>query len=170
MEQDTPASGPERIDFLKESIAFTESTIRAYDTKSQIALAAFVLSVTPLWTMLTATCSNVASRPVTILLLAAFIATILSYCYVLWPIQALEKLVTHLKTKGLFFIVDPISAAASYSKELQELMVEPELTAEALKLAFIRARKARRLKHALVATGGFYAVVFAAFIVLRQCG
>ena len=45
-------SAEERIDFLKQSFAFNESTIRAYDTKSQIALAAFVLSMNPLWSIL----------------------------------------------------------------------------------------------------------------------
>lgn len=58
------ASPQERIDFLKHSIAFTESTIRAYDTKSQIALAAFVLSMNPLWSIMNATCTYVALQPI----------------------------------------------------------------------------------------------------------
>ena len=36
------SSREERIQFLTHAIAFAESNIRAYDTKSQIALAAFV--------------------------------------------------------------------------------------------------------------------------------
>jgi hypothetical protein len=167
---DAPLASPaERIDFLKESIAFTEATIRAYDTKSQIALAAFVLSMNPLWNMLTAACANVAARPMAIALLAAFVATILSYGFVLWPIQALESVVKNVKTKGLFFIIDPISASSTYTSRLKELSVEPELAAEALKIAFIRTRKTRRFKHALWATGAFYALVLATFLVLRRC-
>ena len=86
------ASPEERIEFLKQSIAFTESTIRSYDTKSQIALAAFVLSMNPLWSILNATCNNIASRPIVAVLLCGFICTILSYCFVLWPIRPLQDL------------------------------------------------------------------------------
>jgi hypothetical protein len=163
------ASAEERIDFLQQSIAFTESTIRTYDTKSQIALAAFVLSMNPLWSMLNATCSNVAARPIVAVLLAGFIGTILSYCFVLWPIRPLQDLIKNVRAKGLFYIHDPVAAGSSYAAQLKELSVEPELTAETLKLAFIRAKKGRRFKYALWATGAFYIFVFAAFLVLRRC-
>jgi hypothetical protein len=58
---------------------------------------------------------------------------------------------------------------SSYAAQLKELSVETELTAEALKLSFIRARKGRRFKYALWATTAFYALVFIAFLVLRRC-
>jgi len=45
----TASTREERIQFLTHAIAFAETNIRAYDTKSQIALAAFVFSMTPLW-------------------------------------------------------------------------------------------------------------------------
>ena len=163
------ASPEERIEFLKQSIAFTESTIRSYDTKSQIALAAFVLSMNPLWSMLNATCSNVAARPIVAVLLGGFIGTILSYCFVLWPIRPLQDLIKNVRAKGLFYIHDPVAAGSTYAVELKELSVEPELTAETLKLAFIRAKKGRRFKYALWATGAFYIFVFVAFLVLRRC-
>ena len=41
----------ERLDFLKQAIAFTEWTIRSFDTKAQISIAAFVLSMSPLWSL-----------------------------------------------------------------------------------------------------------------------
>ena len=41
---DTRATRQERVDFLKQVIAFTEANIRSYDIKAQISLAAFVLS------------------------------------------------------------------------------------------------------------------------------
>lgn len=165
-----PAASPEeRIDFLKQSIEFTEGSICAYDTKSQIALAAFVLSMSPLWSMLSATCPNAASRPIVIVLLAAFICTIMCYCIVLWPIAPLQELIEKVRAKGLFYIHDPVSAGSSYAERLKELELETELTAETLKLAFIRSRKGRRFKYALWATGLFYAFVFAAFLMLRRC-
>ena len=163
------ASPEERVDFLKQSIEFTEGSIRAYDTKSQIALAAFVLSMSPLWSILNATCPNVASRPVVAFLLAAFIGTIMLYGFVLWPIRPLEDLVKKARAKGLFYIHDPVAAASSYAGQLQELSVESELAAESLKLSFIRARKGRRFRYALWATAAFYAFVFAAFLMLRRC-
>src|SRR3974377_789624 len=73
----TAPSREERIQFLPHAIAFSESNIRAYDTKSQIALAAFVFSMTPLWSILNSTCGNVAGRPIVAILLLAFLCTIL---------------------------------------------------------------------------------------------
>jgi hypothetical protein len=163
------ASAEERIDFLKQSIEFTEGSIRAYDTKSQIAMAAFVLSMTPLWSILSATCANVASRPIVAVLLAAFIGTIMSYGFVLWPIRPLQELLEKARAKGLFYIHDPVAAGSTYAEQLKDLEVEPELTAETLKLSFIRARKGRRFRYALWATAAFYALVFAVFLALRQC-
>ena len=81
------ATPQERIDFLKYSIAFTEHTIRSYDTKAQIALAAFLFSLHPLWTILTATCDSFAFRPEAVAVSLIFIFTILLYCFVLWPMR-----------------------------------------------------------------------------------
>ena len=62
-----------------------------------------------------------------------------------------------------------MTAGNSYAERLKELELETELTAETLKLAFIRSRKGRRFKYALWATGLFYAFVFVAFLMLRKC-
>jgi hypothetical protein len=163
------ASPEERVDFLKHSMEFAEGSIRAYDTKSQIAMAAFVLSMSPLWSILNATCPNVASRPIVAVLLGAFIVTIMFYCIVLWPIRPLQDLIEKARAKGLFYIPDPVPVAGTYAEQLKDLSVEPELTAEVLKLSFIRASKGRRFRYALWATGAFYAFVFVAFLVLRRC-
>src|SRR5437764_13149761 len=92
---DHPAapSPAERIEFLNNSIIFAEANIRAFDTKSQIALAAFVFSMTPLWSILNGACNGVAGRPTAALLLAAFICTIMLYGFVLWPIRPLPGLI-----------------------------------------------------------------------------
>ena len=171
LDDEPPLATPEeRIEFLKHSIAFTESTIRAYDTKSQIAMAAFVVSMNPLWSILSSACTHVASQPIVAVLLFAFIATIMVYCFVLWPIKPLQDLVKNIRTKGLFYLQDPKTASSTFASKLQELSIEPELVAEVLKLSFIRARKGVRLKYALWATGAFYAFVFIAFLTLRNCG
>ncbi len=163
------ATPEERIAFLRHAITFTESNIRAFDTKSQIAMAAFVVSMNPLWSMLYSTCPGVALRPIVAVMLCAFIATILVYCFVLWPIKPIQDLLTSIRSKGLFFVPDPATAASTYVAKLKELSVEPELAGEVLKLSFIRARKGVRFKYALWATAGFYGFVFITFLTLRHC-
>jgi hypothetical protein len=163
------ASRAERIEFLNHSIVFAESNIRAYDTKSQIALAAFVFSMSPLWSILNATCVNVVARPIVVVLLGAFICTIMLYGFVLWPIHPLAGLIKNKRAKGLFFVADPMAVSSTYAKQLNDLSLEAELTAEVLKLSFIRASKGHRFRYALWATGAFYALVFVSFLLLRQC-
>jgi hypothetical protein len=165
----TTASRRERIEFLNNSIIFAEANIRAFDTKSQIALAAYVFSMTPLWSIMNATCGNVAARPIVSVLLCAFLVTIMLYGFVLWPIRPAQDLVKNQRAKGLFFVNDPMAVSATFAEQLQDLSLEAELTAEVLKLSFIRAGKARRFRYALWATGAFYALVFVAFLMLRQC-
>jgi hypothetical protein len=168
--EDAPLATPEeRIVFLRHAISFTESTIRAYDTKSQIAMAAFVVSMNPLWSILYATCAGVAQRPIVAAMLCAFIATILIYGFVLWPIKPIQDLIRNIRSKGLFYVHDAKTAANTYTTRLKELSVEPELAAEVLKLSFIRGQKGVRFKYALWATAGFYAFVFITFLMLRDC-
>jgi len=164
------ASRRERIEFLNNAVIFAEANIRAYDTKSQIALAAFVFSMTPLWSILNATCGNVAARPIAAVLLLAFLCAIMLYGYVLWPIAPLPGLIKNKRVKNLFFIANPMAASATYSEQLNDLSLEAELTAEVLKLSFIRASKGTRFRYALWSTGTFYILVFLAFLLLRQCG
>jgi hypothetical protein len=78
-------------------------------------------------------------------------------------------LTKNVRAKGLFYILDAVAASSTYAEQLKDLALEPELTAESLKLSFIRARKGRRFKYALWATGAFYIFVFATFLVLREC-
>lgn len=83
----------------------------------------------------------------------------------LWPIRPLQN----GPAKGLFHIHDPVAVGGTYAVQLKDLSVEPEFTAEALKLSFIRARKGRRFKYVLWSTGAFYIFVFASFLMLRRC-
>ena len=163
------SSREERIQFLTHAIAFAESNIRAYDTKSQIALAAFVFSMTPLWSILNSTCSSVSGRPTAALLVFAFIATIMLYGFVLWPIRPLQGLVKNKRAQGLFFVGDPATASGIYEKQLLDLSLEAELTGEVLKLSYIRASTGRRFRYALWATGTFYLLIFASFLLFQRC-
>jgi hypothetical protein len=162
------ATRPERVDFLRQVIAFNEGNVRAYDLKAQISLAAFVLSGNPLMAIVNGACGANA-RQVLVVALVVFIVTILSYLWVLWPVAPQQKLTEGLGARSLFFLNDPLAIGAGYSERLKGLVVEPELTAEALKLSYIRTVKARRFKTALITTLIAYLVLAASFFALGRC-
>ncbi len=173
-----PAASPdaptkeERLDFLRQAIAFTEWTIRSFDTKAQISIAAFVLSMNPLWTILSAACPRAAASPAVVVLLLLFVTTVLLFGFVIWPVTLTQSRLTGgWQTKGLFYVADPNKlTAGTYTERLKDLKIEDELAAETLKLAYIREIKNRRFKHALKSVFVFYAWAVVAFLLLRNCG
>src|SRR5689334_3828793 len=160
-----PPTKEERLDFLKQAIAFTEWTIRSFDTKAQISIAAFVLSMNPLWSILTAACPRAASTFSIAVLLCLFVTTVLLFGLVIWPVSLTQsKLTGGWQTKGLFYVGDPNQLTASlYADRLKDLTIEVELAAETLKLAYIREIKSRRFRHALMSVFVFYAWAVVAF-------
>ena len=82
-------SEAQRVDFVRQVLAFAEGNIRSYDTKSQVALAAFVLSLTPLWLMLHARCAGVSVGAAVLVLVALIVSTIAAFVAVVWPAFAL---------------------------------------------------------------------------------
>jgi hypothetical protein len=165
-------SEEERLDFLKQAIAFTEWTIRSFDTKAQISIAAFVLSINPLWSILTSTCPRAAASPLAAILLALLVITILLFGYVIWPVALTQSRLTGgWQSKGLFYVVDPSQLTSSlYAERLKDLTIEVELAAETLKLAYIREIKSSRFKNALKAAVLFYAWAILCFLLMRNCG
>jgi hypothetical protein len=166
------ASKQERLDFLKQVIAFTEANIRSYDIKAQISLAAFVLSGNPLVGIVNSVCGQGPARNVLVIMLVFYIATILTYLFVLWPVSATHgQLTKGLAANNLFYLHDPLSVGGTeYSARLNGLVVEPELTAESLKLSHIRKVKARRFKAALIVTLITYLVIAGSFFGIGRCG
>ena len=164
-------SKQERIDFLKQAIAFTEWNIRSFDTKAQISIAAFVLSMNPLWSMLASAYPRAGATPSVAVLLILFVATVLLFGFVIWPVSvAGTGLGGTWETKGLFYVGDPNRLTASlYTDRLKSLNIEAELAAETLKLAAIREIKARRFRHALMATAAFYAAAVLCLLLLKGC-
>lgn len=165
------ATRQERIDFLKQAAAFTEANIRSFDVKAQISLAAFVLSGNPLLAIINSACGQPAVRSVLTITFVAILVTILSYLWVLWPAApAQPRLTEGLSDGGLFYIRDPAKVAGrGYSERLKGLMLEPQLTAEMLKLSHIRKIKARRFKAALIVTVVAYLTVAGAFFGVGRC-
>jgi hypothetical protein len=170
----TSADAPtkeERLDFLKQAIAFTEWTIRSFDTKAQISIAAFVLSINPLWSILTAACPRAGSNLLVAALLLLLVTSVLMLGYVIWPVALTpSRLTGGWQTKGLFYVGDPNQLTASlYAERLKDLAIEAELAAETLKLAYIREIKSRRFKNALKSVVVFYAWAVVCFLLLRNC-
>lgn len=167
---ETGATRQERIDFLKQTMAFSEGNVRAYDIKAQISLAAFVLSGNPLMAAINGAC-GAGARHVLVIALVIFIVTILAYLWVLWPVAPpLQKATDGVGAKNLFYLHDPLgTGAAKYAEQLKGLSIEPELTAEAVKLAHIRKIKAGRFKNALIVTLVAYLVLAAAFFGVGRC-
>ena len=171
------ATGPdapskdERLDFLKQAISFTEWTIRSFDTKAQISIAAFVLAMNPLWSILTSACPRAASSVLVVVLLGLFLATVLLFGYVIWPVTLTQsRLLGSWQARGLFYVADPTQLTANlYADRLKDLVIEDELAAETLKLAYIREIKSRRFKKALISVVVFYSWAGVTFLLLRNC-
>lgn len=166
---ETGATKAERIDFLKQMMAFSEGHVRTYDIKAQISLAAFVLSGNPLFAVVNGAC-GAGARQVLVVAFVVFIVTILAYLWVLWPVAPPpNQLAGGLGAKNLFYLHDPVTAGSAFPEQLKGLVLEPELTVEALKLAYIRKVKAARFKSALIATLIAYLVLAAAFFAVGRC-
>ena len=158
----------ERIDFLKQAMA-SRGERRAYDIKAQISLAAFVLSGNHdrghqrcLWGERASGARHRVRRlhrddpGLSLGALAGGSAAAETDRG-----RGCEKPVLSPRSLG--------TGATQYSERLKGLAVEPELTAEALKLSYIRKIKARRFKNALIATLVAYLVLAAAFFAVGRC-
>jgi hypothetical protein len=169
---DAVASKAERLDFLKLVVNYTEANVRSYDLKAQISLAAFVLSGNPTVAIVYDACGPGPARGVLVITLIVYIATILSYLWVLWPVATRHKKLTEgLAAQNLFFVTDALAIGGSaYLDKIKGLMVEPELAGEVTQLSYIRGVKAWRFKLALIATLCAYLVVAAAFFGVGRCG
>jgi hypothetical protein len=169
---DESAPGKEdRIDFLKHAIAFSEWSIRSLDTKAQISIVAFVLSMSPLWSILTSAHPRAGTSVAIVVLLVVFVTTVMLFALVILSASPPPgQLSGGWQSKGLFYVGDPNQLTASLAAyRLKGLGTETELAAESLKLATIRNIKSRYLKHALIWAAVFYAAFVVVFLLLRIC-
>lgn len=152
-----------QIDFLKTVVAAAEGHVRAFDTKAQIALAAFVLSWNPLLGMLHGVCRQGAAPWTLGVLAAVVVVTILCFGRAVWP----ASLPQSASRPGLFFLArgTAVSPAELVGRVAAAPLAE-ELANEAIKLSALRERKAVILKAALGSTVLAYSV----FLVLMVSG
>ena len=170
MSPDVPTDS-ERVDFLKQVIVFSDWNIRSLDAKPQISIVAFVLSLSPLWTILTAACSRAASSWSIALLMVMLLTTVLLFAFVLWPVAAARPTPSSSwPRKGLFTVGEPNQIATGLQAgRFEHLAIEADLVVETLNLARIREIKNRRFKHALTSVLVFYVWTMATFLLLRSC-
>jgi hypothetical protein len=164
-------SKDDQIDFLKHAIAFCEWSVRSLDTKAQISIVAFVLSVAPLWSILTSAHPRASSSVAIVVLLIVFVTAVTFFgLVILSGSPPTGRLSGGWQSKGLFYVGDPNQLTASLvAYRLEGLASETELAAETLKLAANRNIKSRYLKHALVSSAVFYAAFIVIFLLLRSC-
>jgi hypothetical protein len=170
MRSDVPTH-EERLEFLRQAIALSEWNIRTLELKAQILIVAFVLSLSPLWSIISSTCSQAASSLMVQVLLALFVATVFLLAFVMLPAVAAQPTQAGAwPKKALFAAGDPNRIAVSaYAGHIESLTSEIELAAETLNLARLRETKSRRFKHALRLAFIFYGWSVAAFLMLRNC-
>jgi len=170
MASDNPTP-EERLEFVRQAIALSEWNIRTLETKAQISIVAYALSLSPLWSLISSTCSQAASSLMTHVLVVLFFATIFLFVLVILPAAAAPPTSTGgWPKKPLFVVGDPSRIAASLSVDrIQSSTSEVELAAGTLQLARVREIKNRRFKHALRLAFVFYAWSVAVFLMLRNC-
>jgi hypothetical protein len=165
------ATKQERIAFLTQILTFTEANIRSYDTKAQIALAGFVLSAHPIFSVISSVCSQGGIRLVLVVLGPLYFATVIGFFWVVWPVGGTPAdVIKGLGAKDLFYIRNPLgSEGQSYEARLKDLSVDTELTAEVLKLAHLRSMKARRFNIALGIAMFTYLAVLISTVFIGKC-
>src|SRR3954453_12170572 len=88
MMSDDATTSEERLDFLRQAIAFAEWTIRSLDTRAQIGIVAFALSLSPIWTILAAACPRAASSLFVVILMVLFATSVVMLALVVLPFGA----------------------------------------------------------------------------------
>src|SRR5262249_58170769 len=129
MRPDVPTED-ERLDFLRQVIAYTEWTIRSFDTKAQISIVAFVLSMSPLWSILTSACPRAGSSFIMAFLLLLFVTCVLLLAFVVLSGTAMESDTTGgWSTNGLISVRSAIQITAT-SGRLKDLTSEGAVVKE----------------------------------------
>ena len=161
----------ERLDFLKQAIVFSDWNIRSLDTKAQISIVAFALSLSPLWTIISSACPRAASSLDVAVLILMLVTTVLLFAFVLWPVAASRPTPSSAwPRKGLFSVGDPNQIATGLQAgRFENLASEADLIVETLNLARIREIKSWRFKQALRSVFVFYASAVVILLLLRNC-
>jgi len=147
------------IDFVKLNFANAEANVRAYDTKSQIVLAATALSLSPIFFSIKQIDTGPGVNFRLGVLVVLFAAVMLMFLRVLAPVSG-AAVKDAPKRKSLFFLPDPTAfAPESYIEALKAADLELEYANEILVLYKIRTVKNARFKQALYALIAYFSIV-----------
>jgi hypothetical protein len=154
----------QQITILLEARRATEETIRAFDTKAQIAGVGMILSVTALVTLGSRVLAVPPALPIWLgyLLCTFLLACVVLFACVLWPMRRIEvELGDHSKAVHRSFFVRPdeTRTLAQYVRAIEETDWVEELAFEVMKLARLRDSKQRRFRRALLGAALFYATL-----------
>jgi len=159
----------ETIDFVKLNFANSEANVRAYDTKSQIVLAATALSLSPIFFSIKQVDAGPGATVRLGALLVCFALVMLMFLRVLAPVSGLA-VKGEPPRRSLFFLIDPASfKPETYLQALRGADLELEYANEILVLQKIRGVKNVRFKQALFSLIGYFSIVllYGTAIVLR---
>jgi len=149
----------ETFDFIKLNFANAEANVRAYDTKSQIVLAATALSLSPIFFAI----KQIDTSPLANLrlgaLLVLFALVMLMFLRVIAPVSSFGAKDEPAR-KSLFFLSNPAAFKPdTYLDALNGADLALEYANEILVLQRIRGVKNRRFKHALYSLIGYFTIV-----------
>ncbi len=149
----------QRLKVMRGVQAHTESVIRAYDLKAEIAMLSFVLSVEAVAVLGRVEHIRIAFPRLANVLVLLFLASIAGFIYVLLPRFGQPVSAGHAG-RGVLF-VDPIRHATvdAYIKALTETDLEREAAHQILQLADICATKRRRFLIAIGLVAVFYCLL-----------
>ncbi|GAC1556007.1 MAG: hypothetical protein NVS2B5_17180 [Beijerinckiaceae bacterium] len=148
----------QEIDLSGANLAKAEATVRAYDLKSEVVLAALALSFNPILIVV----SQVDASPYVNMrigiIFCLFVAVMLFFLRVLWPV--LSKSRQDQSDEDVFFLanVDQYDASA-YLEILQKADLAVSYKEQVLKLHAVRDTKHARFQVALLALIGYLLVV-----------
>ena len=149
----------ERLVLLLDALRSAQETVRAFDSKAQIAGAGFIISVTALAGLLRELLPTGPPGATTAVLLAlAFIAAIAAFGWVLWPSAVDAK--GGGEADGAYYVAGRTTHDVEALVALQDSCDwKRELAFELIAVSSIRDAKQRRFRRAILAALAFYALV-----------
>lgn len=152
-----PDAQARRIEPMHEIIRLSEAAVRAYDTKTEIAMLCFVLSAEAVHIFVDLKGMLGKAPWLASLLFAAFVAALLAFLRVLWPIERLgDSGSGGYVSRAIYFPFAMTLKAEDYLRNIDDANLELEAAHTILALSRIRDEKRRRLTLAFSLCVVFY--------------
>lgn len=162
MDDNNKLSSDQKSLFLYAALKESQDNIRTYDTKAQIVGIGFIFTIGMVikfntWTAASQDIMHLATIATWVLIIvpAVFFGS------VLYPTRrvAPEVLKNKELVKGLFYLY-PDECVSTYTKNLNAMDIEQELSYELLKVSYLRDLKRRRFLQAMMMASISLALLF----------